>query len=271
MFRSWWDHQITSVPRKRYPRRLSEPFGSGPRKRTSATPTRHSGRHPGDDAAGAGWSMRPQRPKWPTLPHSFRIRPIPSSDAKRHRCMRSAVLKDSQYLATLTPRPARIAAAPNFCPPPGTGRQPTGAGGTGDEVIAPPERWGGCGGHRPKTTQRQPNPPSHRHSCRKSCTDAAAPSDAADGWPEGRVPLASTSRKRTGNPPDVAAKCPQKHLHAPPIGPLAGPGLSEDVTAVPKILASNSAQSCWPEGATNTKRKCVNAKISALSRTNVIV
>ena len=27
--------------RERYARRLSEPFGSGPRKRTSATPTRH--------------------------------------------------------------------------------------------------------------------------------------------------------------------------------------------------------------------------------------
>lgn len=27
-------------------------------------------------------------------------------------------------------------------------------------------------------------------------------------WPGGRLPVISTSRKRTGNPPDVAAKCP---------------------------------------------------------------
>ncbi len=145
--------------RERYARRPSEPCGSGPRKRTSATPTQHSGRHPGDDAAGAGWSMRPQRPNRPKLPHSFRIRPVTPGDAKRHRRMRSAVLKDSQYLATSTPRSAHIAAPPNFCPPPGTGRQPTGAGGTCDEVILPPEGRAGCGRHGSKSTPRQPNPP----------------------------------------------------------------------------------------------------------------
>lgn len=133
--------------------------------------------------------------------------------------------------------------------------------------------WGEVDAAGPSLNRHFPDRTLHRDGIRAG-NPARAPSRRPMppmGWPAGRLPSAPASRKRTGNPPDVAAKCPQKHLHAPPLGPLAGPGLSEDAAAVPKISASKPAQSCQPEGGINTKQTCINAEISALSRTTIIV
>lgn len=163
MFRSWWDHQTTKVPRKRYTRRLSEPFGSRPQKRAlfpsdnRQTPWRRRCRLRMD--ALLSWRCRLPKRAIRIIP-----KPVPA---------RSAVTAEA---ANFQQPPARGDCSASGAPcrrrrtsfPSGTGRQPTGLGGLAawpqnpqpsrpktrrpriDWLHRPRRRW--AGGRRQGTT-----------------------------------------------------------------------------------------------------------------------